>query len=90
MKKASTGQIKKTYIRVYIGRFDYLPKFNFGPKKLAIKKITKDFGKQLKVAYYAGCQNTFIVKRLVHFFWPFLKAQGDKLVPHSQISFKSR
>ena len=54
-------------------------------KKLAIKKIVNIFGNQLKVANYAGCQNKFIVKHLAHFL-PFLKAPGDKLVPHSQIS----
>ena len=48
---------KKIYTRVYIGRFDYLPWFNFGPKKLAIKKIANVLGNQLKVANYAGCQH---------------------------------
>ena len=28
------------------------------------------------------------VKHLAH-FWQFLKAQAEKLIPHSQISFKS-
>jgi hypothetical protein len=46
------------------------------------------FGNQLQVANYAGCQNKFFVKHLAHFL-PFLNASGDKLVPHSQISFKS-
>ena len=55
---------------------------------MAIKKNANVFGNQFKVAYYAGCQNKFILKHLVHFS-PFLKAPGDKLLPHSQISFKS-
>ena len=39
-------------------------------------------------ANYAGCQNRFTVQHLAH-FWPFLKAPEDKLISHSQISFKS-
>ena len=76
MKNASTGQIKKNYTRVYIGRFDYLPYFNFGSKKLAIKKIANILGNQMKVANYK-----FIVKHLPHFSL-FFKALGDKLVTH--------
>ena len=37
---------------------------------------------------YTECQIKFIVQHLAH-FWPFLKAPADKLMPHSQISFKS-
>ena len=57
-------------------------------KNLPLNKIANVFGNQLKVANYAGCQKKFIVKNVEHFL-PFLKALGDKLVPHSQISFKS-
>ena len=57
-------------------------------KNWPLKKIANVFGNQLKGANYAGCKNIFMVKHLAH-VWPFLKATGDKLVRHSQISFKS-
>ena len=40
------------------------------------------------MASYKGCQIKFIVQHLAH-FWPFLKALADKLIPDSEISFKS-
>ena len=52
------------------------------------KKIAIVFGNWLKVANYTGCQTKFIVQHLAH-FWPFLKALADKLMPHSQMSFRS-
>ena len=45
-------------------------------------------GNQWKVADYTGCQQQFIVQHPAH-FWPFLKALAEKLMPDSQISFKS-
>ena len=48
---------KKNSTRVYIGMFDFLPLFIFGPKKLAIKKIANVFGNHVKVANYAGFHN---------------------------------
>ena len=57
-------------------------------KNWPLKKNLNVFGNQLKVANYAGCQNKFIVKHLAHFFAIF-EGPGDKLVPHSQISFNS-
>ena len=88
MKNASTGQIKKIIQEFILGGLIIYHNLTLVQKNWPLKKIANVFGNQLKGANYAGCQNKFIVKSLVN-FWPFLKAPGDKPLPHSQISFKS-
>ena len=88
MKNASAGQIKKIIQEFILGGLIIYHNLTLIQKNCPLKKIANVFGNQLKVANYAGCQNKFIVKHLAHFL-PFLKAPGDKLIPNSQISFKS-
>ena len=88
MKNASTGQIKKVIQEFILGGLIIYHNLTLVQKNWPLKKIANVFGNQLKVANYAGCQNKFIVKHLANLLL-FLKAPGDKLVPHSQISFKS-
>ena len=62
--------------------------FTFYQTKLSVKQIgTFFYGNQWKVANYTGCQK-IIVQQLTH-FKPLLKDPAEKLMQHSQISFKS-
>ena len=89
MKNTSTGQIKKIIQEFILGVLIIYHNLILVQENWPLKKIANVFGNQLKVAKYAACQKKLIVKNLAFFLKPFLKAPGDKLVPHSQISFKS-
>ena len=88
MKNALIGQIKNVIQEFILGGFIIYHYFTLVQKCWPLKKIAIDFGNQWKVSNYAGCQNKFTDQHLAH-VWPFLKALRDKLIPQSQISFKS-
>ena len=89
MEKCLNGTHNFFYSRVHIGTFDNLSFFYFRGKKIGHKKISFFFGNHCKVAIYTGCQKKFIVQHPMQFL-PFLRALAEKkLMPHSQISFKS-
>ena len=58
-------------------------------KKMVFQKICIFFLEiNVKWLFIQGVKKEFSVQHPVH-FWPFLRAPAEKLMPHSQISFKS-
>ena len=79
---------EKINSRVYIGRFDNLPLFYLGPNMLVIKKNKHIVWKSMESGLLYRVPTQIIVQHPVH-FWPLFKAPTEKLMAHSQISFKS-
>ena len=82
------GLIKNSIQEFILGGLIIYNSFTLGKENLSLKKKGIFLGNQWKVADYTGCQQQFIVQHPAH-FWPFLKALAEKLMPDSQISFKS-
>ena len=62
--------------------------FTQGQNLWPLKQIYIFFESQWEVANYAGCKLK-LLSYIQRIFRPFLKAQAEKLMPYSQISFKS-
>ena len=62
--------------------------FALGQQLWPIKQIYIFCENQWKVAFYTECKKKVIVHHPAY-FWLFLKAPAGKLMPHSQICFKS-
>ena len=84
-------RLNKTHIkinsRVHIGRFDNLPVFYFGPKMLVIKKkafCSEIIGKWLIIQ---GARKNYFPTSST--FLALFEGPAEKLMAHSQISFKS-
>ena len=86
-------KLNRTYNKlnsiVHIGRFDNSPLFYIWAKQIIIEEFLHIVRKFKEISWlYRVSKINWIVQNRVH-FRPFLKVLADKLMPHSQISFKS-
>ena len=76
------------FLRVFIGRLDYLPLFYFGPKFCPLKIYSYFWEINGKWLIIQGVNKLFIVQHPTN-FWQFVRDPAAKLMPHSQISLKN-